>query len=139
MRRQGMKGMYRGFIAQTTLNVIGSALYMTSFEFMSYEGSRQFTIIPQTILNFFAGGVSGVCYWLSIMPLDIVKSRLQADVEMKIYRNMIDCAAKIYQENGIKTFYRGAGVICVRGFIMNAVMLMVYSEYMKFFDVKYLP
>jgi hypothetical protein len=106
---------------------------------MSYEGSRQFTIIPQTILNFFAGGVSGVCYWLSIMPLDIVKSRLQADVERKIYRNIIDCAAKIYQEDGIKTFYRGAGVICVRGFIMNAVMLMVYSEYMKFFDVKYLP
>ncbi|CAG2213091.1 unnamed protein product [Mytilus edulis] len=139
VKHRGFSGMFRGLSSQLPRDVIASSIYFTVFEFTSYEGNKHLKTVPHPVINFMAGGLAGVVSWATIVPFDVLKSRMQADVDKKLYNNLMDCVAKTYQEGGIKIFYRGIGVICLRGFPVNAVTLMVYAEYMKLFDAKFLP
>ena len=62
------------------------------------------------------------------MPLDVVKSKLQADAAGKVYRGFWDCAQKVYTTGGMRAFFTGYIPMAVRAFPVNAVTLMVYSE-----------
>jgi solute carrier family 25 (mitochondrial citrate transporter), member 1 len=42
------------------------------------------------------------------MPLDTVKTRMQSLESRKEYRNSFVCAARIFKEEGILTFWSGA-------------------------------
>ena len=58
------------------------------------------------------GGLSGVCSKTLLLPLDLIKKRLQvqgfAGRSEVQYRNVFHCASKIVQEEGFRAFYRGA-------------------------------
>ncbi|KAK2176686.1 hypothetical protein NP493_646g01091 [Ridgeia piscesae] len=82
----------------------------------------------------FAGGVAGVASWYN-MPLDTIKTRMQADAfaasRSKTWRSY---ARDIYNEGGYRAFWRGLPVTAVRAFPLNAVMFYVYVHslaYMK--------
>jgi solute carrier family 25 citrate transporter 1 len=42
------------------------------------------------------------------MPLDTIKTRMQSIEARKEYKNSFDCAARIFKEEGILTFWSGA-------------------------------
>lgn len=80
----------------------------------------------------FAGGVSGVCYWGATYPLDVIKSRMQAqEVGRPVYSNMRDCVRKTYQAYGLRGFFRGIGPCLLRAFPTNAAAFGAY-EYARF-------
>lgn len=139
MQQNGVQGVYRGFNVQLPRDVIASAMYFTVFEFMSYEGNNKLESVPRWLVNFVSGGIAGIISWAAIIPFDVMKSRIQADYDKKLYKNFWDCAVKTYTDNGVKAFFRGGSLICLRAFPVNAVTLMVYAEYMKIFDAKFLP
>jgi solute carrier family 25 carnitine/acylcarnitine transporter 20/29 len=61
-----------------------------------------------TVKDFFAGTIAGILQVLVGQPFDIIKVRLQAQSPtVPIYKNPMDCARKIYVEEGFYTFYRG--------------------------------
>ena len=48
---------------------------------------------------------------LAVNPLDVIKTRLQVLKRVEgetTYNGVIDCAAKIYKQEGITAFYKGA-------------------------------
>jgi solute carrier family 25 carnitine/acylcarnitine transporter 20/29 len=84
------------------------------------------------------GGVAGVVTWGSVFPLDMIKTRLQAqtigdhghltETQALLGRRTLSSfqiAKETYRAEGVKAFYRGLGVCSVRAFIVNAVQ--VYS------------
>ena len=61
-----------------------------------------------TFKDFVAGTIAGVLQVIVGQPFDIIKVRIQAQSRKDpIYNNMFDCAKKIYQKEGLLTFYRG--------------------------------
>ena len=82
----------------------------------------------------FSGGVAGMASWY-IMPIDAIKSRMQADsFNYPVYKDWRSCAKAIYNEGGYRAFWRGFPVTMVRAFPLNAVMFFVYEHtlaYMK--------
>jgi solute carrier family 25 carnitine/acylcarnitine transporter 20/29 len=83
-----------------------------------------------------AGGLAGTFSWLISFPIDVVKSRLQADGidgERK-YTSTYDCIRKSYAAEGWKFFTRGVGSTLMRAFPMNAVCFLVVSYAMKLLD-----
>lgn len=58
--------------------------------------------------------------WLFLYPIDVVKSRFQAD-ESGRYRNVLDCVIKSHREEGIRVFTQGLGSTMLRAFPTNAV------------------
>ena len=64
----------------------------------------------------------GVISWLTVIYLDIVKSRIQADdpVNPK-YNGMIDTIRKCYKEGGIRIFGRGNIPLLMGAFPLHGV------------------
>ncbi|XP_041351166.1 solute carrier family 25 member 45-like [Gigantopelta aegis] len=128
VKSRGPRGLFRGFGTQFCRDIPASAVYMVTYVFLGSQGAGLFQSIPSQIINFIAGGFAGVLSWLIILPLDVVKSRLQGDSERKLYKGFSDCVMKSYRDGGLRLFFRGGLVISVRAFPVNAVTLMVYSE-----------
>ena len=103
-------------------------LYMVLYDVISSTISRRCYGSSHAFLgDVIGGGLAGSLSWLSIMPVDFLKSRLQADVEGQ-YRGMIHCATCAVRQEGLTVFYRGTLVTCLRGFPVNGVTFLVYNR-----------
>jgi Mitochondrial carrier protein len=78
--------------------------------------------------NFVAGSVS----WGVIVPLDVIKSRLQADNPQRPrYRGMVHCAVSSFRQDGISVFGRGFWMVVGRAFPANAAIFFGYEHCMR--------
>merc|ERR1712086_301270 len=59
------------------------------------------------IYNGAAGAFAGAVSVLCTMPQDVVKSRMQGEEAKKLYKGTLDCARKLYAQDGIAFFYAG--------------------------------
>ena len=69
-----------------------------------------------------AGGTGGIAYWLTIYPVDVLKTTLQSDhtdPAKRRYKGVADAASQIYREHGIKGFFRGFTPCLARAFPAN--------------------
>ena len=90
-----------------------------------------------------AGGIAGVVTWVSIYPLDVVKTRLQTrsvEAESQVLlgeqkgrrKGSSDVAKEIWRKDGLGGFYRGVGICSLRAFVVNAVQWYAYEQIMAF-------
>ncbi|OKP11227.1 Solute carrier family 25 member 45 [Penicillium subrubescens] len=98
------------------------------------------------------GGIAGIVTWGSIFPLDMVKTRLQAQTihehslaqtapenqnllrQPRATLNSYQMAQEVYRAEGMGAFYRGLGICSIRAFIVNAVQWACYEWLMKSFN-----
>jgi len=134
IRTQGIRGLYKGGITMFLRDVPSFGLYSLTYEYLTALIQRKgWSDSKGLFADFIAGGCAGSLCWMSIMPLDVAKSRYQADLK-KEFKGCLDCALKSYREEGITVFYRGALVTCIRAFPVNAVSFVVYSQSMKYLE-----
>jgi len=71
-------------------------------------------------MGFFSHLFTGVLSWMSVIYLDVVKSRIQADDPAKPkYKGTLDCFVKCYKESGPRIFVRGLTAVSLRAFPLN--------------------
>ncbi|KAL6006248.1 Mitochondrial arginine transporter bac2 [Asimina triloba] len=140
IRKEGIKGMYRGL----TVTVLRDAP-AHCFYFWTYEYSRE-SLHPGCRKNgqeslrtmLVAGGLAGVASWVCCYPLDVVKSRLQAqsqsqkDFPPPKYRGIIDCFSKSVQEEGFSVLWRGLGTAVARAFLVNGAIFSAYEVALRY-------
>lgn len=134
VRQHGVRGLYKGGLAMAYRDVPSYGLYGLTYEVMSHWMKESGWSDSQGVIaDLVAGGCAGTITWASIIPFDVVKSRYQADFVGE-YSGLIDCAVKSYREEGVRVFYRGCMVTCLRAFPVNAVTFLVYSQSMKYME-----
>lgn len=89
------------------------------------------------------GGIAGIVTWASVFPLDVIKTRLQAQSFLEPSRDIspetrsllrptmpterimgsLEIAQQAYRTEGFQVFYRGLGICSIRAFIVNAVQV----------------
>ena len=86
--------------------------------------------------SMFSGGMAGVFSWALCMPLDNVKTRLQVEFcsPSPRYSGIRDCFVKMHQQEGFRSLWNGMGVVCLRAFPVNAVVLTVYTYSLNWFN-----
>jgi solute carrier family 25 carnitine/acylcarnitine transporter 20/29 len=103
------------------------------------ESSQQ-----EAVKVLFCGGIAGIITWASVFPLDVVKTRLQAqplvahtvtevaDAQRPLLPtspsrprtlNSLEIARDAYRSGGLSVFFRGLGICSVRAFIVNAAQV----------------
>jgi len=112
----------------------------------SENGNADFQEAMKVLL---CGGLAGVITWASIFPLDVIKTRVQAqafapipetapllDGNVPVQRRLgaMEIARNAYRTEGVGVFFRGLGVCSVRAFIVNAVQWAVYEWIMRELD-----
>ncbi|XP_042228003.1 solute carrier family 25 member 48-like isoform X2 [Homarus americanus] len=118
----GISSCYTGITTMFLRDVIASGFYMVVYSWMT-----DFNPCPSTISILWAGGMAGVISWASILPLDVVKSRIQADCPINPqYKNLWDCLVKSYKAEGLQVFTRGFWMMSLRAFPTNSAIFFGY-------------
>ncbi|CAD5122562.1 DgyrCDS10978 [Dimorphilus gyrociliatus] len=128
-KNHGIRGCFRGLTPTILRDMPGFGVYIASYQamcdFATPEGHHQ----PSVRAMLLSGGLGGVFSWIVNIPIDIVKSRLQADnLSNPKYKSSWDCVQQSYRNNGWRVFWRGLPVSCLRAFPVNSVTFVVYSQ-----------
>jgi len=56
-----------------------------------------------------SGGLAGMATWTLLYPVDLVKTKVQADsLDNPRYKNAVDCFRQMIKESqGLRSFYKG--------------------------------
>ncbi|XP_008847004.1 solute carrier family 25 member 48 isoform X1 [Nannospalax galili] len=132
VRTEGLAGLYRGANAMLLRDIPGYCLYFIPYVFLCEWITPETCASPSPYAVWLAGGMAGAISWGTATPMDVVKSRLQADgVYLNKYKGVLDCISQSYQQEGLKVFFRGITVNAVRGFPMSAAMFLGYELSLK--------
>ncbi|CAG0881257.1 unnamed protein product [Darwinula stevensoni] len=133
-RKEGTRGIFRGLGITIVRDVPGFAYYFASYEmFCKLLSSTPGEMLPHWKL-LVAGGLSGMVSWIGTYPLDVVKSRIQADgaTGPRKYSGYVDCVRQSLREEGLRVFGRGLTSTLIRAFIVNAATFAVVTWVLRF-------
>ena len=103
--------------------------------------------VPKAYVVPVSGGIAGAVSGLVSCPLDVIKTKLQAQGGFKIsqdgvklgtatYRGVIGTAGTIWREEGVRGMYRGLGPMLL-GYVPTwAVYLTIYNKAQAYFRTK---
>lgn len=163
----GLRGFYLGGTITAIRDSVGYGFYFWSYElstrwmesWLRDSGNRDEAVLAgaggvtgaEAAKVLLCGGIAGVVTWASIFPLDVIKTRVQAQVnapppppllttagetvplvtrsDASIPKRMgaIEVAREAYSQGGLRVFFRGLTVCSVRAFIVNAVQWATYE------------
>ncbi|KAM3594118.1 uncharacterized protein V6R79_002597 [Siganus canaliculatus] len=133
-KKEGIRGINRGMVATLLRDTHGLGVYFLSYDlFTGWLGCEPEDpyIVPKLL---FAGGMAGISSWLTNYPVDVIKSRLQADGVGGVnkYNGMIDCIRKSSQKEGWLVFTRGLTSTLLRAFPVNATTFATISLFLTY-------
>lgn len=131
LRREGLRGIYRGLSITVLRDAPSHGFYFWTYECMReqlHPGCRkngQESL--QTMLV--AGGLAGVASWVCCYPLDVVKTRLQAQSPSSVlkFNGIVDCFYKSVKADGYSVLWRGLGAAVARAFVVNGAIFAAYE------------
>ncbi|RKP25427.1 mitochondrial carrier domain-containing protein [Syncephalis pseudoplumigaleata] len=134
-QKYGLTGFYRGGCITILRDAPGYGVYFWAYEGMKRQlgiDSTAYTSILDPVVwqLLLCGGVAGICTWASVYPLDVVKSRVQTQLDAADERRTVsatECARQLYRQEGWRGFTRGLSVTLARAFPVNAVTFLVYE------------
>lgn len=121
LKTEGILGIYKGLTSTFIRETPSFGLYFASYKELCGIMSPQFRETGEagalTVLT--VGGTAGVLSWVLTYPIDVIKSRIQADISGK-YSGIIDCTMKSYHAEGWHVFFQGINTTIIRAFPTNA-------------------
>ncbi|CAL0332382.1 unnamed protein product [Lupinus luteus] len=129
-RNEGFRGIYRGLGITVLRDAPAHGLYFWTYEYTReklHPGCRKSS---QESLNtmLIAGGLAGVSSWFFSYPLDVIKTRLQAQSPSSLkYKGILDCLTKSIKEEGYIVLCRGLGTAVSRAFVVNGAIFSAYE------------
>lgn len=103
--------------------------------------------LPNSYVNSFCGAMGGMASGIVTCPLDVIKTRLQAQGSFRratsqgrasstLYHGMLNTAGIIWKEDGVRGMYRGLGPMLLGYLPTWAVYMAVYDSSREFYYTK---
>ncbi|KAI8826827.1 mitochondrial carrier domain-containing protein [Fimicolochytrium jonesii] len=132
----GLRGLYKAQHVTLIREFVGYGAYFATYEYlmqreMINHNKKRSEVEMWKQCAYGAG--SGYALWLSVYPVDVVKSMLQVDgfgKEAK-WRGMWDCARRTIAQEGVRGLYRGFGPCMLRAAPVNAATFVAYEATMN--------
>jgi len=113
----GIRSVFRGSVATLARDGPGSAAYFAAYEYTKKALTPKDSTDLSLPAIMAAGGVAGIAMWVSIFPVDTVKSRLQSAEGRPTLGGVI---REIYGKGGVKAFFPGLTPALLRAVPANA-------------------
>ncbi|XP_070572168.1 solute carrier family 25 member 45-like isoform X2 [Ptychodera flava] len=137
LKTEGIPGCYRGLSIMIFRDVPAFGLYFLAYDVLCRKLTPEGQSHPSNVALLIAGGLAGSATWFCISPLDVLKSRWQADgVKEQKYHSILHCIRDSYKTGGYRVFFTGLTINCIRGFPVNAVIFAVYSLMLRVLEGK---
>ncbi|KAL5040825.1 hypothetical protein BDW71DRAFT_192974 [Aspergillus fruticulosus] len=135
-RERGIRGFFQGFVPTTARQAANSATRFSSYTMLKQMAEGY--VAPGeklgTASTFALGGMAGLITVYVTQPLDTVKTRMQSLEASKNYRNSFGCAARIFKDEGILTFWSGAVPRLARLIMSGGIVFTMYEKSMDILD-----
>ncbi|KAL4983068.1 mitochondrial carrier domain-containing protein [Aspergillus falconensis] len=135
-RERGIRGFFQGFVPTTARQAANSATRFSSYTMLKQMAEGY--VAPGeklgTASTFALGGMAGLITVYVTQPLDTVKTRMQSLEASKNYRNSFVCAARIFKDEGILTFWSGAVPRLARLIMSGGIVFTMYEKSMDILD-----
>lgn len=122
------KGVFRGLGTTLMREAPSYGVYFATYEQLTRTAPGEGPISTARIL--LAGGLAGTASWVISYPVDVIKSRLQADSR---YSGPIDCFRRSIKTEGYSCMFRGLSSTIIRAFPTNAATFVVVTWTMRLF------
>lgn len=132
----GLRGFYRGFTMALARDVPLNGVYFVTYEFLYTKFVTWGWAKTQrhaALMNIMAGGLAGVTFWTLAVPIDVIKSQVQAASSSRQPKSISECIKITYKHGGVRAFYTGLSVLLIRGFPVNAAMFFGYYRTLHLF------
>lgn len=119
----------RGFVQGTTPTIIRQ-MSNSAVRFTTYTSLKQL-IAPTKPLNeyyaFALGVVSSAAVVAVTQPIDVIKTRMQSKYAWKTYKSSLNCAYRIFVEEGFFSFWKGWAPRLMKVGLSGGVSFGVYQ------------
>jgi len=137
-KHEGYRGLWRGLMP----NLVQVAPY-ASLQFGAYSVCTNVyrwlfgdTEARRGIVeSFICGALSGMFAKTAVLPMDMVKKRLQVQgvnhmlpLDIPQYGGLRDCVRKIYRQEGAKAFYKGGVPSLVKAGVSMGLIFVCYEQ-----------
>jgi len=135
----GIRLAWRGGTATTLRLMPGWGVYFAGYDFMNRHwvedatlGANNVTSISSTVRVLSCGVAAGAAAWVTSIPLDVVKTRMQAQpIEKKTNMTVVSVTKDIYRAEGVRGFFRGLAPALLRSAPTNAAQFMFFEVFYK--------
>lgn len=125
----GVRGCYQGMGATIIRNIPAFGAYFGCFEYMrralTPPGEK-----PTLWASFVGGSAAGLGFWASVYPLELIKSRMQADASDKAqrqYRSFMHCLRTTLAQEGVRGTFKGFVPCVTRAVPVNGAIFLAVS------------
>ena len=120
----GIRACYRGMVPTLAREGPSVGLYIALYHELCAVFSKNPEDLHKLGVGYLllAGGIAGSSSWIVTYPIDVVKSRMQADITGQ-YKGILDCFQKTLHSEGLQGYFRGMVTTIVRAFPVNAATL----------------
>ncbi|ODV88090.1 hypothetical protein CANARDRAFT_26248 [[Candida] arabinofermentans NRRL YB-2248] len=134
VKHDGLRTLYKGLIP-TMIFRTNFIVWWGSYEIIT-NWFKENTKMNNAAINFWAGGLSATCFWITAYPADVVKNVIMIDnVENPRFKKYSDAVKYVYNERGgLRGFTRGFVPSILRSFPANAAALACFEAVMRLFN-----
>uniref|UniRef100_A0A0N5A5X3 Mitochondrial thiamine pyrophosphate carrier n=1 Tax=Parastrongyloides trichosuri TaxID=131310 RepID=A0A0N5A5X3_PARTI len=128
-REEGIKAFWKGHVPAQLLSQVYAIVQFSSY----IELARYFSNLfedhksNQSYGDFLAGSLSGSLSITMSMPLDVIRTRMVAQGDPKVYKNIRDAFVKIYCREGYRGFYKGLSASLTQNAPFTGLQFLSYN------------
>lgn len=132
VRDLGFKGIYAGVVPVSLRQASNQAVRLGSYNAIKTMIQQATNTLPDQPLSsaatFAVGSFAGIVTVYSTMPIDTVKTRMQALGADKLYTSTWNCFVRIFKDEGLLTFWKGATPRLGRLVLSGGIVFTIYEK-----------
>lgn len=131
-RERGIRGFFQGFVPTTARQAANSATRFGAYNTLK-QLAESFTAPGEKLGaagTFGIGGLAGLITVYVTQPLDTIKTRMQSIEARSQYGNSFRCAAMIFRQEGLLTFWSGSLPRLARLVVSGGLVFTMYEKSM---------
>ncbi|KAK7757584.1 hypothetical protein SLS62_000599 [Diatrype stigma] len=133
-RERGVRGFFQGLVPTAMRQSANSAVRFGSYTSLRQLAESSYTAPGEklgAVATFGIGSVAGAITVFSTQPLDTIKTRMQSPEARQVYGNSLRCAALIFRQEGVLTFWSGALPRLARLVLSGGIVFTMYEKSME--------
>ncbi|KAM4839121.1 mitochondrial glutamate carrier 2 [Urocitellus parryii] len=142
LRTQGLAGLYKGLGATLLRDIPFSIIYFPMFANLNNLGVHELTGKASFAHSFVSGCIAGSLAAVAVTPLDVLKTRIQTlkkGLGEDVYSGIMDCARKLWIQEGPSAFMKGAGcralvIAPLFGIAQGVYFIGIGEHILKYFE-----
>ncbi|XP_069671964.1 dicarboxylate carrier UCP2-like [Periplaneta americana] len=129
-RQEGARGLWKGTFPNVSRNAIVNVSEIVCYDIIK-DLILQYELMTDSVpCHFTSAVIAGFCTTIAASPVDVVKTRYMNSAKGE-YRSAVDCAIRMFTQEGFSAFYKGFTPSFCRLVSWNIVMWITYEQFKR--------